>query len=170
VDNTPAAGHDLRPGHRGDAERLHDSHPTLLPLPARHPDPDADPIVHMRLNGHPDAVAALLPVLAGLRIVAVGGTGDDPAVDAEVEVHGTIRAGEHAYLSTACLHEALDPGNPQAADWHAYCDATQGACGEKTPATCKWCRAACRCSEHDGNIRRRYLHRDQGPPTGTAQE
>jgi GNAT superfamily N-acetyltransferase len=50
----------------------------------------------------------------------------------------------HAYLSTACLHGE-----------HEHCRSTVNAAGgEKTPGTCKFCTAVCRCSEcdHGGTV------------------
>lgn len=44
---------------------------------------------------------------------------------------------EHIYLSTGCLHGK-----------HGYCQSATGAAGAKTPASCKFCAAPCRCSCH----------------------
>lgn len=46
-------------------------------------------------------------------------------------------AGEHLYLSTACLHGA-----------HEHCRSTVDG-GVKVPATCKFCDAVCMCTECD---------------------
>lgn len=46
-------------------------------------------------------------------------------------------AAVHDYLSTACLHGR-----------HDYCSARSGQVGPKTPATCKFCPAKCRCTCH----------------------
>jgi hypothetical protein len=68
---------------------------------------------------------------------------DLPAVLAELDVEraktaGGIHQGSHAYLSTSCLHGE-----------HDYCSAVVRPDGAmKTPATCKFCEAACRCSCH----------------------
>jgi hypothetical protein len=47
----------------------------------------------------------------------------------------------HEYLSTSCLHGE-----------HAYCQSTTGISGSimwaKTPASCKFCGAACICPCH----------------------
>lgn len=45
--------------------------------------------------------------------------------------------GLHSYLSTGCLHGR-----------HSYCQGTDGQAGPKTPSTCKWCPAKCRCACH----------------------
>lgn len=49
----------------------------------------------------------------------------------------TALTGRHAYLSTGCLHGR-----------HDYCQAKQGRVGPKVPATCKFCKAPCRCRCH----------------------
>ena len=46
----------------------------------------------------------------------------------------------HWYLSTGCLHGE-----------HTYCQADSGLGGAKRPASCKWCRAGCRCRCHRGH-------------------
>jgi len=60
------------------------------------------------------------------------------------EIAGALAADpdRHAYLSTSCLHGK-----------HGYCASPVGvsASGEtwaKTPGTCKWCSAVCRCDCH----------------------
>lgn len=50
----------------------------------------------------------------------------------------------HDYISTSCLHGE-----------HEHCrSAVNAAGGEKTPGTCKFCTAVCRCSEcdHGGTV------------------
>jgi hypothetical protein len=51
------------------------------------------------------------------------------------------RLGTHQYLSTGCLHGE-----------HGYCQNKTGKAGAKQPASCKWCRAACRCSCHGAPV------------------
>lgn len=53
--------------------------------------------------------------------------------------------GAHVYLSTSCLHEKHE--NRQ--DLHEHCAGTVGTCGDKHPATCKWCDAKCQCPRHE---------------------
>lgn len=53
------------------------------------------------------------------------------------EIVVCVRAGEHVYLSTGCLHGE-----------HGYCKGTDGAAGPKKPATCKFCSANCVCPCH----------------------
>lgn len=57
----------------------------------------------------------------------------------------TDPAGQHWYLSTACLHSHDDDGN----DLHQHCQGTVNHAGNaKTPGTCKWCAAKCVCTCH----------------------
>lgn len=55
-----------------------------------------------------------------------------------------LRHGPHWYLSTSCLH-AREPGRE---DLHGYCQSNTGLGGAKRPASCKFCRAPCRCRCH----------------------
>jgi hypothetical protein len=135
-----------RPGIRGSAERLNRQYPLASAAPA-----DGEPgrgAVRVRLTGHPDDLAKLLPTLPGLNITRVASAAE--LVDGEYATHveATIQAGVHHYLSSACLHEALFPDAAAAAELHAYCAGQQGACGHKTPAVCKWCPAPCACPGH----------------------
>jgi len=60
-------------------------------------------------------------------------------LDAERAKTAGIHQGTHAYLSTSCLHGE-----------HDYCSAADRPDGTaKTPATCKFCRAACLCPCHE---------------------
>ncbi len=54
----------------------------------------------------------------------------------------TLDAGTHEYLSTGCYHGE-----------HDYCAAMTGHQGEKRPATCKFCPAACVCPCHQEESR-----------------
>lgn len=51
----------------------------------------------------------------------------------------TALTGQHAYLSTGCLH-----GD------HAYCQGMTGGAGAKRPGECKGCAAGCVCRCHRG--------------------
>jgi hypothetical protein len=82
---------------------------------------------------------------------------DDPRIGALIEdawVAGWDRRGReheegHEYLSTSCLHAAID-GKP---GLHDYCGSKAGmaAGGEtwaKAPAQCKFCDSRCTCACH----------------------
>jgi hypothetical protein len=56
--------------------------------------------------------------------------------------------GTHYYLSTGCLHG--ETTLPDGRTGHEYCQGETGACGQKTPAVCKFCKAPCRCDCHSG--------------------
>jgi hypothetical protein len=56
--------------------------------------------------------------------------------------------GEHAYLSTACLHAQTVADPDEAKRLHGRCQSMTGTQGEKKPATCKFCDARCVCECH----------------------
>jgi hypothetical protein len=144
-----------RPGIRGSHARLDAQYPLAAPAATATPAvPDAaapgtgtpaagrQGPVRVQLSGDSYDLAVLLRTLPGLDITRTTVDGPDSVV------HGTIQAGVHHYLSTACLHEALTDDPDQAEALHAYCAAEHGRVGAKTPHTCKWGTCPCACPGH----------------------
>ena len=52
----------------------------------------------------------------------------------------------HIYLSTGCWHG--DMVLPDGRTGHEYCQGETGICGDKAPASCKFCAVRCTCKCH----------------------
>ena len=65
----------------------------------------------------------------------------------------------HEYLSTGCWHG--DMTLPDGRTGHEYCQGETGICGDKVPASCKFCLVRCSCECHEMTEKERNDDKDE---------